>query len=100
MKSIKEQKEAIERIMKLPYKEQKKYSHVSDYYILLSFFEILKFTDKVILTDVIKKDIFIKTELDFFVREHEDEAGNKTTGIKTFWQLEKFIGHFNFPRRL
>ena len=95
MKTITEQQEAIERIKQLPYNEQKKYTHVSDYFILMAFFEILKFTDKVFLTDVVKGEIFIKTEIDFFKREHKDEEGNKTKGIKTFWQLEQFVIHYN-----
>lgn len=95
MKTKTEQQEAIERIKKLPYKEQKKYTHVSDYYILMAFFEIIKFTDRIFLTDKIKGEIFRKTELDFFEREHKDEAGKITEGIKTFWQLEQFVNHYN-----
>jgi len=56
----------LKKIRKLPYQEQKRYSHVTDYYILQTFLSILTFIEKLYKSEDIKADISIRTELDFF----------------------------------
>ena len=85
----------INKIRKLPYEKQKRSSHITDFYILRVFLSILEFTERTVKAEEAKSRIFIFTELDFFHREHKDEAGNITKGIKTLWQLDKFVMHFN-----
>ncbi|WP_319589644.1 hypothetical protein [uncultured Draconibacterium sp.] len=98
--NYKKLEEVICSLRGLPYHKQQEYSDVIELYIDEMFFYVLCFTDRAFRNEEIKKDIFNRTELDFYKNSHIDEAGNKTVGIKTLWQLERFLRHYNNELKL
>jgi hypothetical protein len=82
-------------IKDLPYKEQKRFKYFTDYLIMITFFSISQKIMDMFQNKAMENAVLKMTYKDFFLRHHKDEAGKKTKGIQTLYQLEQFIQHFN-----